>query len=745
MNKELLKIGIRFNAVYVGNEGDAGQLPLRETTANLVANLSRLGYAVEEPLLHVLNGLKPPDMLAIYEAFIEVLQVKNNWAPLVKGWDIPTGEKRSDHWVTAMANLFRSVEGTRLACGHLIPYDTFPMERYNGCPFCGTPFQLAKVEKYGQGSKSRLLKLWSNKEMKELLLDLLRSRTALDATQVDSLRILLKYFELPDVTISMKETLITVVDALVEENKESQAGALLTTPVDIMRYLWFKKTGDLQITEPKTIIRRKARNSSHMTSALDKRTEAGLKARQELKLKYTRPQCKMVAEWMNNLPMETAKVCELMHAKRSMWVRFIRALRLAEYARQKGFEKLKEIMDIFYNQEYEVWTGKVAYFRLKNDVNATFELLQQRPGMFARSLFANMLWFGPDRTVEAFKSITHQLPARLLLTLNSYAEGYFDPERKRSVKPLGGVSKKIPANPLVRLYTIDQLKEMQGMIEDLCLDTIEQRFAQKRNDCKTIFIDKVLFHLPVAIGDRSETVQDLPSALMGMRFPLEGNTVRLFMQWGKGLPAQHMDMDLSCHIAFSDRTEICSYYNLVATGAKHSGDIREIPHKAGTAEYINLNLDELTLAGAKYVTFACNAYSNGSIVPNLVVGWMNSAFPMNISSKTGVAYDPSCVQHQIRVGRTLSKGLVFGVLDVVKRQIIWLEMPFGGQVVGNLSASNVRALIGKLEAKITVGKLLELKAKAQGLTSVDSAEEAEEAYTREWALNTAAVTQLLID
>ena len=39
---------------------------------------------------------------------------------------------------------------------------------------------------------------------------------------------------------------------------------------------------------------------------------------------------------------------------------------------------------------------------------------------------------------------------------------------------------------------------------------------------------------------------------MGTKFPLEGNEIRLFMQWGKDLPAQHLDMDLSCYITFDE-------------------------------------------------------------------------------------------------------------------------------------------------------------------------------------------------
>ena len=57
----------------------------------------------------------------------------------------------------------------------------------------------------------------------------------------------------------------------------------------------------------------------------------------------------------------------------------------------------------------------------------------------------------------------------------------------------------------------------------------------------------------------------------------------------------------------------------------------------------------------------------------------------------------------------------------------------------------VEAMLKKLDAKLNIGALLQLKAIAQGLTLVDTAEAAEEAYTVEWARNTAAVTQLLVD
>lgn len=748
MKKELLKVAIRQNAIYLpATEESNRQSALTPTTVALVAQLSKLGYGLSEKLLHAINHTSPAGQVEILQVLKEVLGVEFNWAPLVKGWDTPTGESQLDHLITWIANLFGSKNGVKLPCGHLIPDNTFPLERYNGCPYCGTPFRTAATQYFGQGSKLKVLELWQDKELNAFFIDLLESRTALDATQTDSLKILLSELSLPkpDTEIKMKETLMLVIDTLVEQGREQEAQVYFSSPNDVLRYLWYKKTGFLQIIEPKTIISKTGKNNEHMSPLLDTSQSAEEKKREELKLKYTRRQCRMVARWLNNLPMPVEKCCETMHPKREMWVRMIRALRLAEYARKDGYGKLKELMDVFYRQAYTVWQGEVDTNRLKMNAQRTFALLKQRPGMFARSLFANMLWFGPEETLAAFREVVHQLPARLIVTIGMYAQNYFDAEQQRLVKPLGGNARLIPAHRLLKIYPEEQRKAMVKAVQDLCKEVVAARFAESagENKNKSMFIDPMLFHIPLSIGDRSETIQDTSAALQGTRFPVEGDKVRLFMQWGKGLPAQPLDMDLSCRIALPDTTEVCAYFNLEAIGAKHSGDIRSIPDKTGTAEYIELDLNELNRAGALYVAFTCNAYSNGEISPNLVVGWMNSANPMKISEETGVAYDPSTVQHQVRVSQSLTKGLVFGVLKVKDREIVWLEVSFGGQTVMDLDAQEIENYLTKLDAKITIGELLSIKAEAQGLQLTD-ASEADEVYTLEWAMNTAAVTKLLL-
>ena len=582
--------------------------------------------------------------------------------------------------------------------------------------------------------------------MKNVFTSLLSSATPLDGTQKDSLEQLLREFPLSDnANITMKETAMLVIKLLVEQGKSEEASKLLKTPTDVLRYLWYEKTGYVQIIEPKTLVAHARKLYYHMWGPLDRGVDAAKDMKKKLMLKYDRKACLRVALWLNALPMTAKQAAENMNPKRGMWVRMIRALRLGEYSRKNGFDHLAEILDVFYKQDYSTWQGRVDKARSENDAEKTLALLKERPGLFARCLFASMLRFGSDKVLAAFSEIADRLPARLLLSLGNAAESYFDPKEARLARPITGVTHKIEPNKLLALYDENDRKTMVEAVNELYKASMSRRFAVQKTEAKTIFIDPSLYNIPVSVGDRSATIQDTSCALMGTRFPVEGDAVRLFLQWGKGLHAQHLDMDLSCRIALPDnKIAECAYYSLTCVGAKHSGDIRSIPEMVGTAEYIELSLPELEAAGAKYATFTCNAYSVGALSPNLVVGWMDSANEMKISEKKGVAYDPSCVQHMVRISEgNLSKGLVFGVLDVAKREIIWLEMPFTAQTLRGADAASIEALLQRLAAKLSVGQLLEMKAAAQSLAFTQKAEDADEAYTYEWALNPAEVTKLL--
>ncbi|MBR0116862.1 MAG: hypothetical protein IJM04_06205 [Prevotella sp.] len=750
-SKNLTKVALRYRAVFLDIHREDINMQSEATVPVMafVARLKENGFCVSEELLHALNAVPTSRLAEITECINDVMGVELNWASLVKGWDVPTGETLADHLITLLANIFgeeAGFKGTTLPCGHLIPEGTFPIERYNGCPFCGTPFETADFVYKGQASKLKELRLFTTSDMERVFTSLLSSATPLDATQKVSLEQLLREFPLPeDAGIAMKETAMLVIKLLVEQGKADEASALLKTPTDVLRYLWYEKTGYVQIIEPKTLIAHARRLYYHMWGPLDQSTDAAKDMKERLMLKYDRKACLRVAKWLNAIPMTARQAAENMNPKRGMWVRMIRALRLGEYSRKKGFDHLAEILDVFYKQDFSTWQGRVDKACQANDADKTLDLLKERPGMFARCLFATMLRFGSDKVLAAFDETADKLPARLLLSLGNAADQYFNPKEVRMARPITGVPRQIQPNKLLALYGDDDREAMAQAVNDLYKTSMERRFAMQKTEAKTIYIDPSLYHIPVSVGDRTTTIQDTSCALMGTRFPVEGDAVRLFLHWGKGLHAQPLDMDLSARIVLSNNKVMeCAYYSLTCVGATHSGDIRHIPEMVGTAEYIELSLPTLEKAKAKYVMFTCNAYSTGALSPNLMVGWMDSAYPMKVSDKRGVAYDPSCVQHMVRVSEgNLSKGLVFGVLDVAKREIIWLEMPFTSQTLRGASGEVVEALLHRLETKLSVGELLEIKAKAQGLALTENADEADEAYTYEWALNPAEVTQLL--
>lgn len=752
---QLQKVALRQHAVLIDNADE--RTDFGPNAADFCAEMYRVGYVPDERLLHALNAASEGQLSDIYLVVKEVLGLDKNWTPMVKNWLEPTGESRADHLVTAFANYMHrqgvKVAGVQLPCGHHIPEGIFPIERYNGCPFCGTPFEFSDEVFKNQASKRKVLTLWTKADLQKHFRSLLTSPVALDATQRDSLQILLTNLPLPEgLQIPVKENVAMVVDMLVEQDRPELASQFFKSPDDVLRYLWYKKTEEMQIVKPAVLIDNVKKSTVFFGGmTLEEKSKAGEEAaekkRQQLKLHYSRKTCRMVASWLNNLEMNAKQAAEIMHPRRGMWVRFIRALRLTEFVKCKGFENLKVLLDVFYRQDYGVWQGKVNALIKNGDFDAALDLLQQRPGSFARQLFAIILQSGnPEKVLRKFATIAPKLPLRLLITLGMYAEFYFDSSKIRTVKAITGKGKNIENPKLLDNLSDSKQKEIVGAIQNIYATVMKQRFRNTPTDAKTIYIDPQLFDIPISVGERSTTIQDTDCALQGTKFKMEGKAVRLFMQWGKGLPAQHLDMDLSARIVYeSGKVQDCSYYNLSFKGAKHSGDIQYIPDSIGTAEYVELDTEVLRKTGAKYAVFTCNAYTMGNVVPNLVVGWMDSKFPMRVSERSGVAYDPSCVRHQVRISAAnLSKGLVFGILDIDEEIIIWLEMPYGGQIACQLDLQSVRGLLQKLSARYTIGKLLSLKAEAQHLELVDNPSAADEVYDYQWALDTAKVSGLLL-
>ncbi len=752
---ELIKVSLRYGGIFLpgmsGRKSDTADNLLQVSAT--VNELGQYGYAADEKLYNAFLSLTPAELDAVIAVIKEVYRIDLNWAALVRQWNIPTGETRFDHIMAAILNYERDFYGddfecVQLPCGHLIPTNNFDISRYTGCPLCGRPFVLDNSTYSGQGSLFKLLTLWGEADLEALKRRLLDSPVPLDATQADSLRILLQHTGMPvDIVPAIAETRIVVAAFLLDRADEDGLRRMLATPTDVLRLVWYINTGQLKIIEPRTLLDKAAKNARQCFCDLPEDIEEARRNKAaELKLHFTRRQGRLLANVLNAMDAPAESLAEMMNAKRGMWVRVIRALRLTEHARHAGMERLARLLDLFYNKDYTVWEAELEKARATADARRTFSLLSQRPGVFARRLFANILRFGPKPALEAFDTVIDKLPVRLLLEMHTAAMTYFNPEGERQVNTITGTKVVIDKNPLLVRYTAEKLAETADMIKARALASISRRYRALAagHTPQKVYIDPDLDRIPLAVGDRSATIQDASCALQGQVFEVEGRSIRLFMQWGVGLPEQHLDMDLSCRIIYADRVEECAYYNLAPDGAKHSGDIQYIPEQVGTAEYIELDLDRLRELNARFVVFSCNAYTSGSVSPNLMVGWMDSKSKMKISETTGVAYDPSCVQHMVRISEAnLTRGLVFGILDVPQGVITWLEVPYDGQVMAQFDLRQAMLYLDHLRAKPTVGALLRLRAEALVDVIVDSPAQADAVYDKLWAQDPSKVTELL--
>ena len=93
-DKILSKAALRFKAVFLNIDRKAINLnsSITEPVLAFIKRLNENGFCVNEELLHALNAVNVKHLTEITEIIDDVMGVKLNWAPLVKGWDTPTGE-----------------------------------------------------------------------------------------------------------------------------------------------------------------------------------------------------------------------------------------------------------------------------------------------------------------------------------------------------------------------------------------------------------------------------------------------------------------------------------------------------------------------------------------------------------------------------------------------------------------------------------------------------------------------------
>ena len=761
MNKAIAKVTLRLGAIYVETPVEINTSSLlRLSTITALTQLNERGFILDEKALRQFNLMPVEDQAAILDTVNDVYNLDMNWTPLVRGWQEPTGESALDHLLTAFAHILAEcgtdVKGTRLECGHLIPDGTFDLSRYNGCPFCGRPFILRPGFTFlGQGCEKKELTMLSKADLEDLMRQAMGTNALLDATWREILGTLIEQLPVPDPMpeIPIKENAMIVAKYLMGRQGVDALIPYIKEPSDLLRFIWYIKTGELRVIRPQTLEKQmwNTLGRRHYYLALED-TKKEIEARREQHLlKFNRRECRFAAGLLNECDLSVEAMCEQMNPFREMWVHVIRALRLSEFARRKGYDKLRMLLDKFYRKDYYTAEGEVNRALASNDIDEVMAILKGRPGLFARHLFSLMLHFNPEKVISEFCTIADKLPLRMLLGLTQNAVKYFQVQRKwREIRTVTGVKKYILANKRVLGMTDDDRVNVISLINKIIEPALKALYSQTPMPGRKMYIAPELEKMVLPLGARSDMIQDVMAVSPGSTFPVAGDKIRLFLHWGKGLPAQAIDLDLSAVLlGESDIRGYCSFFSLSTYGTCHSGDMREIPDNVGTAEFIELDISKLQEIDIHKVVFYANSYTPGAIKANAMMGWMASENPMTVDEATGVAFDPSTVQFMLKVpDEMLAKGVLFGVLDVRNREITYIESSVNDQEIDDLKFHEFQTAIEAYKHMLTIDRALRLLAESRGMTIItelpaDGDLTDIDIYDRQWSLDRTRVLSLL--
>ena len=281
----------------------------------------------------------------------------------------------------------------------------------------------------------------------------------------------------------------------------------------------------------------------------------------------------------------------------------------------------------FHEKKIQTWNSKVENSWLSTH---RYELLQQRPGEFARRLnrllsdcFVNESKFWKETAMNQvlgqFAAVAHKISNKVLFELYTYFESRREDQKQRTVF-IKGARKPMKLEPLEKLP-----KGIVDKVQAVILEAVKSKFAAWPQMGKVI-IDEQLKNIPLPTNMRSISETDTP-VVRGTRMPINVDhtkVVRFYVHWKDAsgdedldLSATFLGMGQKAHVAWNQN------YNLVMkdirTGevmtykyvAVHSGDVRH--RKGDCAEYIDIDIKNARRCGFRYVLVDVRNYNYRSM------------------------------------------------------------------------------------------------------------------------------------
>lgn len=389
----------------------------------------------------------------------------------------------------------------------------------------------------------------------------------------------------------------------------------------------------------------------------------------------------------------------------------------------------------FHAGKIHTWNSKVEKWQLSNDV---FELLNQRPGEFARRLnsllsqkkvgYALKAMWPHETVIRRFSGVADKISNKVLFELYTYFEGRREDQKQRTVF-IKGARKPVKLTPLEALP-----KELVDWVQSTILGAITRKFAAWPKLGKVI-IDEKLKNIPLPTNMRSISETDTP-VVRGIRIPIHVDrtkTVRFYVHWKDERGTEDLDLSATLLGMGHSRTIAwnCTYNAVTRVFIKgkgltdvqfgaHSGDVRH--RKGDCAEYVDVNIQNALDYGYHYVIIDVRNFNGRSLKSlNPAFGYMEREHP-----EANDTWVPNTVAASWRL-QSEAKACIAVMIDLETMEYIPLDIDSNSITATGDAESILTAMRMYMEPpKLSVHDLVMWHAESRGAEVVEQTEEGEE-------------------
>lgn len=389
----------------------------------------------------------------------------------------------------------------------------------------------------------------------------------------------------------------------------------------------------------------------------------------------------------------------------------------------------------FHADKIHTWNAKVEKWQLSNDV---FELLNQRPGEFARRLnsllsqkkvgYALKAMWPYETVIRRFSGVADKISNKVLFELYTYFEGRREDQKQRTVF-IKGARKPVKLMPLEALPN-----GVVDKVQDVILAAVKGKLFEWPKLGKVI-IDKKLKNIPLPTNMRSVSETDTP-VVRGTRMPINVDhtkTVRFYVHWKDAFGTE--DIDLSATLLGMGRKMTIAWNSFLNATLQdfvkgkglidvqvcaHSGDVRR--RKGDCAEYVDIDIKNALNFGFRYVIIDVRNFNGRSLKSmNPAFGYMEREHP-----EANSTWVPNTVAASWRL-QSEAVACIAVMIDLETMEYIPLDIDSNSITATGDAEFILTAMRMYMEPpKLSVHDLVSWHAESRGAEVVEQAEEGEE-------------------